>query len=247
MRQTPPNPTPADSAAERHEVDTPFGPVWLWGRARGRPTLLVITGALARVTVMGHFAGVFPDLDVLRMHLPGNHSPRLADGSIGTITAALNDALRQVVDAPLAIIGLSAGGVVALGARHPQLCGLLLLDPPIRATEAWPLQRSELIAQDPVLFAALNDGDFSPLIDELTAPAEVMVGEEPLLPRRPFVTPPSLVDEETRHRLAAHALVTLNVTPGAGHLVQDNGPAFAAAVGRLVDRLRAAGGGGASA
>jgi pimeloyl-ACP methyl ester carboxylesterase len=229
------------SSEDRFEVETAFGPLWFWGRRpTGRPALLVITGAYARATVMDHFPRVFPDLDVLRMHLPGNHSPPLSEVSMEVFSRALDDALGQVVAAPLAIIGLSAGALVALGVRRPNLRALLLIDPPIRTGEAWPLKTPGLLALDPALFGALIDRDFSPLIDDLTVPTEVMAGSVPLLPPRDLERPPSLVDELTRRQLAAHPLVTLTVVEGVGHLVQEAGPVFAEAILRLVDRLRKA-------
>jgi hypothetical protein len=230
-----------DSLGDHFDVETSLGPVRLWGRQPvGRPVFLVITGAYARMTVMDHFPRVFPDLDVLRMHLPGNHSPPLAEVSIEAFSRALGEALLQVVAAPLAILGLSAGALVALGVRNPNLSALLLVDPPIRTAESWPLRAPGLLAVDPTLFGALVDRDFSSWIDALTTPTEVMAGGIALLPPRRLERPPSLVDDLTRRQLAANPLVTLTVVEGVGHLVQEAGPPFAQAVIRVTERLRAA-------
>jgi pimeloyl-ACP methyl ester carboxylesterase len=186
---------------------------------------------------MGHFPQVFPDLDVLRMHLPGNHSPPLAELSVEAFSRALDEALAQILTTPLAILGLSAGALVAMGVRNPHLRALLLLDPPVRTTDAWPLKA--LMDQDPLL-GALIDRDFSHLIGNLAVPTEVLAGDVPLMPPRRLERPPSILDDVSRDQFIAHPLATLTVVRGAGHLVQEDGPAFAAAVMRLVERLRSA-------
>lgn len=222
---------------DRCEVPTSLGPLWFYGRPSGRPTLLVITGIGAQASVMDHLPPLLPDLDVLRMHLPGNHSPRLAESSVEAFSLGLNEALQQVVTAPLAIMGLSAGGLVAMGVRHPGLASLLLLDPPFRTTGASPLKAPELVAFDPEMFAALLDRDFSHLIDELTVPTEVLAGSLGAVERDG--RPPTLVDQAARERLAEHPLVTLTVVPGLGHLVQRDREAFVQSFARLLQRLRA--------
>jgi pimeloyl-ACP methyl ester carboxylesterase len=238
-------------AVEKLELQTPLGPIWLWGRASGRPTLLVVTGAFANFTVMDHFERVLPDRDVLRMHLPGNHCPRLTTTSIGAYAAALTDALGQAVSAPLVVLGISAGALVALGVRAPNLRGLLLIEPPIFTENLWPLAEGVDAAKDPDFMRAvfgIEDGrvveprDYSPLVSALAVPAEVLLGGVPLQPRRRFAKSPSLVDEPARATLASSPLVTTTVAAGAGHHIPaEAGEVFVGALQRLLARLDAAG------
>jgi pimeloyl-ACP methyl ester carboxylesterase len=215
--------------------------VWLYGRPSGRPTFLVVTGIFADASTMDHFPRVFPQFDVLRAHLPGNHSPQLSETSVEAFSAALDDALRQVVSAPLAVLGLSVGALVAMGVRHPQLCGLLLVEPPLRTLETWPLEDPSFMAADAELMGAILGRDFSHLARGLAVPTEVLAGGVSLMPRRSLERMPSLVDDGSRALLAAHPLITLTVADEAGHNVQNQATArFGEALYRLADRLAAA-------
>ena len=235
------------SAAGKFELQTPLGPIWLWGRITGRPTLLIVSGAFADFAVMDHFQGLLPDLDVLRTHLPGNHGPRLTETSIEAYAAALSDALRQTVRAPLAVMGISVGALVALGLRSPRLVGLLLIEPPIFTEHLWPLAVGVDPAKDPEFMQAIfgiadakvvAPRDYSGLLARLTVPAEVLLGDAALMPPRPFEKSPSLVDERARAALRATPFVSTTVAPGAGHHVAaESGEVFVAAVHRLLRRL----------
>lgn len=239
---------PEDSEPQ-FELPTPLGPVWLWGRPTGRPTLVVVTGLFADAGTMDHLAGLLPEVDVLRTHLPGNHCPRLAAVSVGAFASALSSALDQVVAAPLGVLGLSVGALVAMGVRSPHLKGLVLVEPPIFTRDLWPLARPDLVARDPELMANVlgvgEDGvtapkDYSPLVRGLSVPAVVLLGERPLMPPRPFETAPSLVDDAGRALLARQPDVSLVVAPGAGHHVpQEATPLLARYVNRLARFLLA--------
>jgi pimeloyl-ACP methyl ester carboxylesterase len=234
---------------DRCEVSTPLGPVWLWGRPTGRPTLLVITGLFADADTMDHIGGLLPEVDVLRAHLPGNHCPRLSAVSVGVFASALSSALQQVVTAPLGILGLSVGALVAMGVRTPNLKGLILIEPPVFTENLWPLAHPELIARDPELMAAVfgvGDGgvteprDYSALVRGLSVPTVVLLGDRPLMPQRPVESMPSLVDEASRDILARQPNVSLSIAPGAGHHVAKQAPSLLAHhVRRLVRALQA--------
>lgn len=228
---------------EKLELPTPLGPVWLWGRARGRPTLLIVTGAFADAGVMDHFARLLPQIDVLRTHLPGNHCPPLSETSIAAYAAALDEALRQAVPGPLAVLGISAGALVALGLRAPNLAGLLLIEPPLFTEDVGALAQGVDAAKDPRFMHAIfgvADGqvveprDYSPLLDGLAAPAEVLLGDRPAT-QRPQGRLPSLVGERARRALAACPRVTVTTAPGAGHhIAADAGQVFVGGLQRLL-------------
>jgi hypothetical protein len=215
---------------------TPFGEVWLWGALTGRPVLLIVTGAFADPGTLDHTGGVFPALDVLRTHIPGNHCPELVTTSVGVHAAALSDALRQAaLEAPLGVLGISLGALTALGLRSPRLRRLLLIEPPLFTADAWHLTDSLPTtpgSPEAAFFWELfgirgrevaEPRDYSPLLAGLQVPAEVLLGDIPAMPRRPLDTPPSFVGPATRALLEAHPHVRTTVAPGAGHNVPVQG------------------------
>jgi pimeloyl-ACP methyl ester carboxylesterase len=232
---------------DRCEVETPFGPVWLWGRPQGRPTLLILTGLFADPGTMDHFGRLLPDLDVLRAHLPGNHCPRLTGPpSIETYARALDAALGDQGARPLAVLGTSTGALVALALRSP-ISAMLLLEPPLRNTEILPLVQPDIVARDPELMLAIfgateagivSQRDYTPLLRASTCPIDVLLGGVRAHPGQTML--PSLVDDESRRQLAAAGNVRCIDVPGAGHRVASADPRlFNDVVQRLVDRLRA--------
>jgi pimeloyl-ACP methyl ester carboxylesterase len=95
---------------ERFEIATSLGEVWMWGRDTGKPIVLLITGAFADFDVYDRLPLVLPQFDVLRTHLPGNHSPVLIDTSIGVMAGAISQAMTaRFGGRPLVILGLSTG------------------------------------------------------------------------------------------------------------------------------------------
>jgi pimeloyl-ACP methyl ester carboxylesterase len=216
-------------ADERCEVETPFGPVWLFGAPTGRPTLLVLTGLFADAITMTKLADYFPRLDVLRAHLPGNHCPRLVACSVGVFGAAVSHAVRQVAAGPIGVLGMSAGGLVALAAKLPDLRGMVLYEPPLRSAGQTYFSRPDLISRDPELlmnlFGATEAGiveprDYTPLLAGLAVPTEALVGDLAFEGRGT----PSLVDPATRGLLGRHPQVTLVEIAGVGHHVSRDAP-----------------------
>lgn len=232
---------------DRCEVETPFGPLWLWGRPRRRATLLVLTGLYADFDTMDRLAGLLPDLDVLRAHLPGNHGPRLASPGLETFAGALDLAIAELGAKPLAVLGVSTGALAALALRSP-VCAMLLLEPPLRSERLWPLTHPEIVARDPELmfavFGATANGieaprDYIAWLRASRVPIEALIGDKSLDAGGAEL--PSLVDDDSRRELVAAPNVRCTIVPGAGHNVQNAAPAtYSAAVQRLVDRLRAA-------
>lgn len=221
----------------RLTYQTPFGEVWLWGELTGRPVLLVVTGAFADPGTLDHAGEVFPAVDVLRTHAPGNHCPTLVTASVGVHAAALSDALRQAAQqASLGVLGISLGALAALGIRSPSLRRLLLVEPPLLTADTGHLAQSVAAApgspEAVLLWEAfgIRDGevaqprDYSTLLAGLGVPAEVLVGDLAADPGRGPEKAPSFVGPAARALLASNPRVRTTLVPGAGHNVPVQAP-----------------------
>lgn len=212
----------------RFEVATPLGPIWFLGRDTGRPLLLVVTGAFAAETLFFGMQDHFPAADVLRVHLPGNHSPALSETSVEAFATAIDAALAaRWPDRPLIAVGLSIGGLVALGLRNPMLRRLVCVEPVLLTEGVWPLELyrtqappgGETFVQN--IFGVFADRseprDHTAVLDGLITPTLALVGDAPLGEPRDFDRMPTLVSEPALQRLGAHPAVTVQMVPGAGH------------------------------
>ncbi len=210
--------------------ETPLGPVEIRGRDTGRPVQLVLTGAFADENQLELNQARFPELDVWRMHLPGNHAPELVDISIGAFGFAFSHALRAALgDRRMQVVGLSVGALVALALDQALVDQYVLVDPPFRPDLAWPLQALADVAPPGheaflwKIFGVSKAGhetrDYRGLLDRLRRPATVLLAGVPLEPRRELAEWPSLVDEESRARLEAHTLIRTVIVEGRGHHV----------------------------
>lgn len=224
-----------EAALITREVPTSLGPVTFRGRDTGRPVLLVITGLFAETTMLNGLQGSISGLDVWRTHLPGFREPALSTTSVAAFGRAYSEAVAAVAaDRQLAVMGLSAGALVALWMDQAPIRRLLLVEPPLRTDLAWPLESLDAL-KDPAIRpyrdAVLGRQDFRPLLKRLQRPTTVLLGEIPLEPRRDLPTWPSLVDAETRAELAANPLIRVVVAPGAGHnIALENVAAFVRAL-----------------
>ena len=227
------------------EIETAHGPIHFRGAVTGRPVVLVILGAFEKEGAFNRLGMLMPEHDVLIAHLPGNHCPWLDDMRLPALTAAFQQAIQAVVgDAPVLLAGVSTGALVALGMKLPNVRRLLLVEPPVRPTRAWPLrafqdqgpaERFRLVGP---LFGVYPDRiearDYGHLLASLDRPAHVLMGDCPSEQPHDFDGGlPSLVDSVTRADLAAHRFVTCAHVNGVGH----NIPGRAAQ--RVLDALRA--------
>lgn len=214
--------------SERFEVQTSLGPVWMLGRDTGRPILLVITGAFAAADLFWRMQDHFPHADVLRVHLPGNHCPELAETSIRAFAAATDEAFDLRWPArPAMAVGLSVGGVVALALRNPRLRRLVVVEPVLLTEGVWPLELFRTQAPPGaetfvrnifgVAPTATEAIDHTWVLDGLAVPTLALIGDDPLGAPRSFERMPTLVSTEANARLAAHPLVEIEPVPGAGH------------------------------
>lgn len=217
----------------RIEVETAHGPIWFWGEDHGQPLVLLLTGLHASENTW-RLRKAFRGVDYLRVHLPGNHCPAVDEVSIEAYARALDAALAiRFPGRAVMPVGLSAGALVALTMRSPGIRRLLLIEPPLRSHDLWPLQRALEPTQGYTaheleqlwrLFGVGRDQicprDYAGLLAGLATPAHVILGDEPLLPKRDLGRFPSLVDDESRRLLAAHPLVTQTTVCNGGHAVQ---------------------------
>lgn len=236
---------------ESRTFDTPFGPIVLVGLpsafAGTRPLMVTIAGAFAiERGPLFRLAPHVGDCDVLSGHLPGNHCPTLISASVGVYASAYSHVIaEQFRDRTVIGCGASIGGLVALGLRAPQVRNLLVIEPPLVMSKVWALRptlRAKLASGDAavrefivnvfgVTETEVAERRYDGLLDALSKPTHVMVGDRPLLPERAVEKLPSLVDEPERAQMAAHPHIRLTVAPGAGHnVLQESPTAFLAAV-----------------
>jgi hypothetical protein len=214
----------------KFEVETAFGPVWMWGRDTGRPLVVVLTGAFAEFWVFDRLQLAMPDVDVVRLHHPGNHCPGLEPLHLGAIAAAYGSALEtRFPGRRAAVLAMSAGALVALALRWPAVRRMVLVEPFLRTGHIWPFRRlGERVETETqrdfvrnVLGAdgtRLEDRDYSHLLAALATPTRVLLGDTPLGAPRDISEMPSLVDDRDRAALGAHPLVSVTEAPG-GHNV----------------------------
>jgi pimeloyl-ACP methyl ester carboxylesterase len=219
-----------------------LGPVVFHGRDTGRPVLLVILGAFATFKQLDRIQDLIPGVDVWRTHLPGNHCPPLQVTSVGAFGFAISQAIGERLSGrQVAVVGVSAGALVGLALDQRLIRRFLLVEPPLWPTVCWPfLDFRDHMPPDGEDFVrrifgvgptSVEARDYRGLLDRLTKPALVLIGDEPLEPLRALPRWPSLVDADSRRRLAAHPLVYLRVVAGAAHdLIGDQPEAFWAAL-----------------
>ncbi len=217
-------------------IETALGPIPIWSHpgalVSAKPVILAITGAWAGADDMTALQGVVgPAWDACVMRLPGNGVPDLAETSIAAWARAAGEAIdRTFAGRTVVLLGVSIGALVALGVRSPQVRRVLALEPPLVMDKLWPMidaMRARLV-QAPrdrplienifgVTEAGLLGRTYFDLFEDLPTPVEVVVGDQPLEPRRAVERYPSFVDQPERAWLARQSGVTLHVAPGAGH------------------------------
>jgi len=216
-------------------VQTRLGPIPLQAPpgalASAKPIVLVITGAWAEPRDMIKTPAVVgPAWDAAVMRLPGNGTPSLTETSIAGWARAVGELVDTVfARRAVVLMGLSVGALVALGARSPRVRRVIAVEPPLVMEKLWPMapglrarwrdspaDRAVIEAVFGVTATGAEPRHYFDLFDG-APPADIVLGEIPLLPERPLERFPSFVDEPERAWLAARPGVTLHVAPGAGH------------------------------
>lgn len=176
--------------------------------------VLVIRGAFAPPDQMARL----PDA------LPG---PAIAFRNLNTDGLRTVDRYIAAIDAgirrPTIVLGISLGGVVALGLRNPRIAGVLALDPTLRTDDlpAWLRQAlADRMAEAPRFLWSvfgIGDGhsesrDYLRLLDGRAAPAVILAGSLP-----ESMPSSGAVGEETLRLAATRPNVTARRIPNVGH------------------------------
>lgn len=220
---------------ETRRIPTPLGNVWVRGEPEAfdgdKPVILVLLGFAAPVERFFVLQPAVPEAAVLIGHLPGNHSPRLADCSIGVFARAWSHVVATALAGRrLIVLGESLGGLVSLAMDVPNL-RRLVLDPPFRSPTD-PLFVSQCrshLARHPgqadLAWKLLGVGpdtveprDFTHLIGR---PARVLVGSRHAAV--PSGAARSVVGEAERTRLIRAPAVWLTEVEAAGHVIAGAG------------------------
>lgn len=221
-------------------VQTPLGPVPVWGRFDSfdpaRPLVFAIRGAFADKDDLTRLPDLVPELDVALVHLPGMHVPFLAELTMDAFCRAYDAAIEALFpQRAILAFGVSMGAAAALGLRHRAVKSALLVDPPLNTKACWPMHdfARRLLRRAPTvqhvawienifgLTATEAPGrDYWNLLDGAPGPVHVILASEPLEPKRAVSHLPSLVSEEARTMLARHPGVRLHPIDGAGHNIQ---------------------------
>ena len=212
------------------EIETELGMVHFSGQDTGRPLLLMISGVFAVRDFLNRLPDRFPQLDVLRAHLPGNHCPTLAATSVGCFAAAYSAALdRRFAGRNVVLFGFSVGAVVAMAMRSPSIRAVLAIEPPLVTGEAWPLvelRESAPPGNEDFLWSILGVGsksfqsrDYRPILDSLRVPTRVLLGDEPPPAGQSWVETQGFVGPLSREALRGNPLIEVIDLPGVGHHV----------------------------
>ena len=245
-------------------VATPDGEIELWGRpeiyGRDEPLVLALGSGFSPIEDLKNLPDVLGFLaDGCLMRTPGAGAPRLRRPGVDPIAKAVGHLLETVfAGRPVVLLGVSIGGVVALSVRASNLVRVVAIEPPLMTGDLWPIVgplRDAAARDEPVRDMAWNlfgisatahePRDYSGALDDLPCPADVLLGDTPLMPQREVRRFPSLVDAAARARLAAAPNVRLHIAAGAGHNVVAQAPKAVQDV--LMESVRRAGAAGALA
>jgi hypothetical protein len=220
-------------------IQTRVGAVPVWSDFEAhdpaRPLILVIRGALPQPHDLEWLRPAGADIAFL--HLPSFHSPALINTSVGITIHAFDQVIAtEFSDRRIILMGVSSGALPAAGLRSPQIVGRVLVEPFFSTAKLWALAEylrvlvpadqttiwswfSEVLG---ISLTGQEERDFRHL-PAPGLPLHVVIGDEPLMPRRPMRVLPSLTDEADRQLLLSMG-ARISVVPG-GHEVPRNDPA----------------------
>ncbi len=231
------------AALTRTVFPTALGEIPLWCAAGAlespRPVVLFINRPLAPTTAFEALRAVIGgQADLFWMQMPGDQAPHLATASLAAFAAAAAEAIGLAFGArPVLLAGQGMGATLALAVQAPSVARILAVEPELCPATAWPVlptfrkiyrERPAIRPLLKALYGASPDGSDAPsnlgLIDALSVPVDVVVGDEPLMPQRPVKRAPSLVGEPERQALRARAGVRIRVAPRSGTALLDQAP-----------------------
>lgn len=207
------------------DFETSLGVVPVTGIDFGgdRPAVLLITGAYAPKEYFETLPLLVP---AFICHLPGNHSPSLAETSITGFATAFDEVSLKLQRSILAL-GVSTGALVAMAMATPKF--IIAVEPFLSTAKLWPLlpglQAGVGTKQHGAFLnnifglssAGLVDRSYQHIVDRLTISTEIVAGDSPLFPERHIDALPSLLDEEDRAYLRSKPVITFTEAPQSGH------------------------------
>jgi surfactin synthase thioesterase subunit len=198
------------------DVETGLGAVRLQGHLEtfrdDRPLLFAILGVGARLDYFHRLPERFPACDVVICHLPGLHTPPLADPSVAAFAAAFDDAIRLRLPGRWILrFGLSVGGLVALAMAEGD--AVLAIDPPFSEALLDPFG-----SLFPQVLAGVVGVDHRPLLERVDVPAHVLIASR------------GLIAAADQALLIGHARVRAEVVEGSHDLPSEAPKAVVAAL-----------------
>jgi len=224
-------------------LQTSAGPLSVVGRihaGRPRPVLLAVLGSFPPRGYLHDLADRFIGANVLIVNLPGMAGAPWSDATPAELAVGLTEALGVLVgDLPIVAFASSTGNLVSLGLRLPNIRRRVMVEPFFQTKDLWPFiancrermaanpEHRELATYFRTFFGigptSLENRDYRHLLEAITTPTDVVVGQSPLLPPRKTEIWPSFTSEEDRVALRANPLVTFHEGPkGSGHNIQSS-------------------------
>lgn len=204
------------------DVETGRGVVRLQGHLDSfrddRPLLFAILGVGARIDYFHRLPERFAACDVVVCHLPGLHSPPLADSSVAAFAAAFDAAIaRRLPGRWILRFGLSVGGLVALAMTEGD--AVLAIDPPF--SEALLDRFGPLFPQ---VLGGIVGVDHRSVLESVNVPAHVLIASRGL----------NLVADQTL--LIGHPRIRAEVVEGSHDLPDEAPKAVVAALEQALGR-----------
>jgi pimeloyl-ACP methyl ester carboxylesterase len=197
------------------------------------PIVLLVHGAFRAASTLVAWRDRLPN--VVFANLPGHGgAPMLDEVSLPAWTEALSAAIPRL-PRPVLAVGESLGGLVALGLEG--VAGVVAFDPFFRTDDLWPVRAASATAaaigkSSPAAAILAPGQDYFSQLDRLSAPAEVVTGDVPLMPERPLARSPCLLEAEDLARLEGRVRVT---KIQGGHNLLDEAPEACRAI--ILDAL----------
>jgi pimeloyl-ACP methyl ester carboxylesterase len=242
-------------------IQTTAGPLGFVGRLHAgqrRPSLVAVSGSFPPKGYLHDLIDQYRGANVLIVNLPGMDGVPWAPATPAQLSRGLAEAVQLLLgDSPIVAFGSSTGNLLSLGLRLPNIFHRVLVEPFFQTKDLWPFiansrQRMERNPADAAMAryfwdvfgigpTAFENRDYRHLLDAITVPSDVVVGQLPLLPARSVEIWPSFTSEEDRAALTANPLVTLHVGPtGTGHNINAD-PAADAQIKRALHAALLAG------
>jgi len=213
----------------------------------------VLPGFSRSAAQLSHWKDLLP-AEVRLFDLPGHGG---ASPMASPTLARLADHFSEQIPRDALIVGESLGGLVALKMAATGY-RVVAIEPPLSTAKLWVLRYvlQQALEQDPKtswmgpfvesLFGvaagkAPQSLNYWPLLDEATAPVDIIAATEPLWPMRSIhltpATTPSVLDEVDAYHLRRHANVRFRTLDGPHTLLTESPDACRQALLEIIAEL----------